>query len=565
MQEYASHVPLPDSDLSISELGSDVDFSAGLSNSSKGYVDVQSWLPEPSKDSVLGLAGSLFEATLALFITLARCLAGDKDIPNHTIDSKELLKGVERLFLWGDGFSASSGQLDDILSKSSELQQTVLSTLYELGVTLRNTAIRTCYASGSHGPRGLDVPMRELQGLLEQTSILLYGSDGSDDKDTVSESGSSTSDLSECIEDISTYIDCLMDLSLALEDPVVDVETVDATIPIFQDLETFDVSSPQALAFCRKIRDRFPKLEKWLVERLGENNARRASSLNEARDRSLDIEAIMSEIAKWTIDEPEESVFPSEALFSDSQPKPTETSRSTNLSNSVFEKSNPDSFRRLAPPSKPVRRVTHVPASNASFTTFASFSTKASAISEGRPRVPPLPEEALEGNPFSCLACHQKISIEMTRKDWKKHIFSDLSPYSCTVRTCDSGTELYSLTRTWVEHEAQHRLQDWQGSECPFCDKQSSLMSPQSYYKHVGEHLREISLAALPHSSDSDVESSSSDDKSEDGDDWATVPHFPAPSGTLKRKRPEQSIQDQIALEAMRHGQRILASMDESD
>ncbi|CEI63690.1 unnamed protein product [Fusarium venenatum] len=523
MQEYASHVPLPDSDLSISELGSDVDFSAGLSNSSKGYVDVQSWLPEPSKDSVLGLAGSLFEATLALFITLARCLAGDKDIPNYTIESKELLKGVERLFLWGDGFSASSGQLDDILSKSSELQQTVLSTLYELGVTLRNTAIRTCYSSGSHGPRGLDVPMRELQGLLEQTSILLYGSDGLDDKDTVSESGSSTSDLSECIEDISTYIDCLMDLSLALEDPVVDVETVDAAIPIFQDLETFDVSSPQALAFCRKIRDRFPKLEKWLVERLGENNARRASSLNEARDRSLDIEAIMSEIAKWTIDEPEESVFPSEALFSDSQPKPTETTRSTNLSNSVFDKSNPDSFRRLAPPSKPARRVTHVPASNASFTTFASFSTKASAISE------------------------------------------DLSPYSCTVRTCDSGTKLYSSTRTWVEHEAQHRLQDWQGTECPFCDKQSSLMSPQSYYKHVGEHLREISLAALPHSSDSDVESSSSDDKSEDGDDWATVPHFPAPSGTLKRKRPEQSIQDQIALEAMRHGQRILASMDESD
>lgn len=461
MQEYASQIPLPDSDTSLSEPELEAKFPLGLLDSSEVYVDVQSWLPEPPKDSILGLAGTLFEAILALFTPLARHLADGEDGTDCTIDSKELFQEVERFFLWGDGFSASSGQLDEILSKSSELRQSVFSSLYELGVTLKNTAMRSCYVSHSYKAGGLDVPMRELQVLLEQTWILLYGSDGLDDRDAVSESGSSANDLAECFEDISTYIDCLMDLSLALENPAFDLEAVDATIPIFQNLETFDASSPHALAFCRKIRDRFPKLDKWLVERLGENNAVRASALKEARERCLDIEAMVAEMANCTVDEPEESVLPSEALFSDSQPKPTETTRSTNLSDPVFDKSKPDSQRRPAPPFKPTRRFPHVPASNASFATFASFSTKASAITDGRPRVPSLPEEALKGKPFSCLACHQKIAIKMTRKDWKydTRLYGFGSPSLRLLLThCDTGG-IYSqiLAHTRVPYEPAPR------------------------------------------------------------------------------------------------------------
>ncbi|UZP32328.1 hypothetical protein NXS19_000144 [Fusarium pseudograminearum] len=471
MQENASHIPSPDSD---------VELPSRLLDTSEVYVGVQSWLPEPSKNSIPGLAGTVFGAILALFIPLARYVEDDKDGKHIAIGSRNLLHEVERLFLWGDGFSASDGQLDEILSKSSELRESVLSSLYELGVTLKNIALRTCYTSESNKTRGLDAPMRELQGLLEQTSILLYGSDSLDGRDAMSESGSSTTDLSECFEDITAYIDCLMDLSVALENPVLDLETVDATIPSFQNLETFDVSSSQALTFCRKVRDRFPKMEKWLVERLGENNARRASALKEARERCLDIE----------------------------------TASSTDLANPVFEQSNINSSRRPVS----TRRFAHIPASN------ASLSTIASSITDSRPRVPPLPEEALEDKPFSCLACHQKIAHKMTPKDWKRHIFSDLSSYTCTIRTCRLETKLYSSTRGWVEHETQHRPQDWQGSECPFfCDRKSTLTSPESYYKHVAEHLREVSLAALPHGHDSDAEASDSDGKSKNGDDWATV------------------------------------------
>lgn len=39
---------------------------------------------------------------------------------------------IERLFLWGDGFGACDGSLDDILDKSAELKINVLSLLSEL-------------------------------------------------------------------------------------------------------------------------------------------------------------------------------------------------------------------------------------------------------------------------------------------------------------------------------------------------------------------------------------------------------------------------------------------------
>ncbi|KAF5004498.1 hypothetical protein FDECE_9010 [Fusarium decemcellulare] len=476
-------------------------------------VDVEGWLPEPSKDPTPRLAGALFEAILALFTHLARAFSDQQLDPTHSIDSGGLLREVERLFLWGDGCSVGDGQLDDILSKSSELRHSVFSSLYELGVTLKNTALRAYVSSDNHAASGLEGLVKELHSLLEQTSFLLYGSDGLDDHDTISDSGSSINELVECFEDISTYIDCLMDLSLALENPVLDPEPTDTNVLAGRSLEIFDVSS-HALAFCLKIRDRFPKVEKRLVERLGEANALRASVLTDVRERMEALEhvdTVVPDKAGWVIDCPEESCIPSETLFSDSQPKPTVTTRSTVPPDSIFDTSNPDYPAQLPTPREPISRTVHIPASDASLVSFASFSTKASAITSGRPRVPPLPEEALEGKSFSCLACHQQIAGGISRKDWKRHIFEDLSPYVCTLPGCKSETTLHKSTRAWVKHETEHRAQDWQSSECLFCDKGSFSVSSSSYYKHVAEHLREISLAALPHIPESDIEDSSSE------------------------------------------------------
>ncbi|RYP71834.1 hypothetical protein DL771_004546 [Monosporascus sp. 5C6A] len=460
-------------------------------------VDVRSWLPEPSDISTLGLAGTLFEAILNLLTLLARhATQGEHDeVPCSY--SNTLHQEAERLSLWGDAFSASNGQLDEILSKSTELRQSVVLPLYELGVTLKDGAMRTVL--GKSGDSKLEDPLRELRRLLEQAAVVLNTSDGIDDKDRVSESGFSTSVMDDFLEDISTYIDCLMDLSLALENPVIDLEPADSAS---QNLETFDVSSPQAMAFCRKIRDRFPKPEKWLVERLGEGNACRALALKDLREGLLDSQTSEPEIRKVSV-ELEGSVLPSEGLFSDSQQKMTETTLSTFRSGSIFDKSIPD---------------LQVFDDSASFVTSASFSTTLSAVNMGRPRLPPLPEEALEGRPFSCLACHQTLTGGLTRSEWKKHIFSDLRPYMCTVKTCELEFKRYGSTQTWVKHEAEHRPPDWNGSVCPFCDKRGPLTSASAYYKHVADHLREVSLATLSQ----DLAPDEEDESSDGGDDTMT-------------------------------------------
>ncbi|KAF4459336.1 serine threonine kinase [Fusarium albosuccineum] len=354
--------------------------------------------------------------------------------------------------------------------------------------------LRTYLPSDSHGGSDLDDLVKLLHSLLEQTWFLLYGSDGLDEHDTISDSSSSINELVECFEDISTYIDCLMDLSLAIENPVLDPEPTDPNLPASQSPETFDVS-PHALAFCRKIRDRFPEVDRWLVERLGEANARRASALTEMRERRealTHLNAMISEKADWSVGGQEESCIQSESLFSNSQPRATETTRSTIPPGSIFDTSNPDYPRGPPSPRNPIRHAVRRPSGTLSIVSFASFSTKASAITEGRPRVPPLPEEALEGKTFSCLACCQEIHGGITRKNWN----------------CTSDTKLYNSTLDWIDHEARHRPQGWQSSQCPFCDKKFPSVSLSSYYKHVANHLREISLTALPvpQSPESDAE-----------------------------------------------------------
>lgn len=98
-------------------------------------IDDQAWLPEPSDISQPVLASDLFQAILSLFITITQQVA-------QTKHSRRLRSEIERFFLWGGDFSVSDGQLDELLSKSFDLRQAVLSILYELGKVVRDDLLR---------------------------------------------------------------------------------------------------------------------------------------------------------------------------------------------------------------------------------------------------------------------------------------------------------------------------------------------------------------------------------------------------------------------------------------
>src|SRR5204863_7195033 len=110
---------------------------------------------------------------------------------------------------------------------------------------------------------------------------------------TPSGSDASEYEVTEILEEISIYVDCLLDLSPSLDNPALDIQVADQ--PLTQAKESFTVSSTEGLIYCRKIRDRFEVLPKYLVERLAEANVLRAAVLREMRSRPTKHEAPISD------------------------------------------------------------------------------------------------------------------------------------------------------------------------------------------------------------------------------------------------------------------------------
>lgn len=198
------------------------------SNGLQVAVDAQR-LPEPSLISLHGLAGDLFKAILGLYIVITQQAS-------QTKHSRRLHSELERFFLWGEGLSVSDGQLDDTLSKYPELRHTVLSTLYELGKVIKDDLLRVIGGTTHSEEYGSSAEFvltdlaqsdmtRELQRLLKNAATVSIVPKARADFESGSDDGFTRDDLDEILDDLATYIDCLMDLSLALESPIVDLES----------------------------------------------------------------------------------------------------------------------------------------------------------------------------------------------------------------------------------------------------------------------------------------------------------------------------------------------------
>lgn len=436
-------------------------------------IDVGTWLPEPCQVSLSGVAGSLFEAIVAVLITITRA-APQKE-------AARLRSELERLVLWGGSFSLSDGRLDELLSRSSELRHAILSALCELGKVVKDDLQpalvgeqKDCSASPSH-------TTEDLQLLLEKAASVLDVSD-----ETLSDDGSLRSDVDEIFEDLALYIDCLMDLSPALDSPILDPEL---DRPLHRHIETFNVSSSQAQVFCRHVRDRFPKMAKFLVERLGEANAVRADRLKAIRDRATEPRAVSTHALRNLLD------GTSKQAHSDNGPKMTASSAySTHLTESVFDEPHSTAKDKAF-------------GDDCSITTFATNSTSVSTLQKHRPRVPPLPNEAAEGKPFKCLICHYHLARINTRAAWKKHVFDDLQPYVCTIQECTKPRTRFQSSLEWANHEATH-INNRANTKCPICVGDKDLSEPAGYFKHIAEHMREIALAVLPPNLEADEDDS---------------------------------------------------------
>lgn len=95
------------------------------------------------------------------------------------------------------------------------------------------------------------------------------------------------------------------------------------------------------------------------------------------------------------------------------------------------------------------------------------------------------------------------------------HIFDDLQPYVCTAPGCEEEVKTFKDRIAWARHEAGHRTTEEAPRICPFCPKSREAGPENSYYRHVGHHLREIALAVLPQGNETEDEDGSDSSRSD--------------------------------------------------
>lgn len=120
--------------------------------------------------------------------------------------------------------------------------------------------------------------------------------------------------------------------------------------------------------------------------------------------------------------------------------------------------------------------------------------------------IPPPPKASADGTPFECPYCFVIISIENPTR-WARHVFSDLMPYVCIIEDCPTPHRLYESRREWFSHfQTDHFIatSSSMNIDCALC--MSSIPLGKQFERHVGRHLEELALFALPRSDDDENE-----------------------------------------------------------
>ncbi|KAK3989641.1 hypothetical protein QBC44DRAFT_327351 [Cladorrhinum sp. PSN332] len=177
--------------------------------------------PDMSGAPDLGRASLFYKAVLHLFGKLVQAANNihPPPLPRALLD--KYMAELYRLHLWGDEFSASSTELDKHLTKSVKLHDSVLLILEQLSRALRFD-LTQLLAPSLLPDDALDDALRKMDGLQKALcKTERASSEDSDCDDDESLTGSENLGLSgeSILEDITTYVDCLMDLHDVLNSP----------------------------------------------------------------------------------------------------------------------------------------------------------------------------------------------------------------------------------------------------------------------------------------------------------------------------------------------------------
>ena len=126
--------------------------------------------------------------------------------------------------------------------------------------------------------------------------------------------------------------------------------------------------------------------------------------------------------------------------------------------------------------------------------------------------IPAPPENSKGGAPFACPYCYFTVSVP-SKRSWTAHVIEDAQPYICTETTCATPDKVFVMGYDWRFHyQAAHTsapMNDtyWQSENdaiCPLC--RDVFDSHKAFVSHVARHLQELALFVLSRSNeDSDI------------------------------------------------------------
>jgi RhoGEF domain len=286
------------------------------------------------------------------------------------------------------------------------------------------------------------------------------------------------------------------------------------------------------------VREKFPAAEEFLINRLGMAISKRRKYLRyrELHAAKLSRGLPVETAAEIGATDPQEiQVLEAGTILS-------ETTATTFAEASAFGSEHVE-CNANDPNLSGLRRSRSI----ATVATETSYAT--SLRNEGRIRMPSMPLEASAGQYFECPFCRKLDSVSSTHA-WMKHVYKDLQPYLCTFEQCKTPQKTYESRGRWFDHELQQHRRVWTCSGhcsqmfrsrdefeihvrkyqpgglateqfplfiescsnplygedaefvCPLCTDQLHGGSPLE--KHLGRHLEEIALFALPQN-DSDT------------------------------------------------------------
>jgi hypothetical protein len=350
-------------------------------------------------------------------------------------------------------------------------------------------------------------------------NIPTHQNDGDNERDSLrSDKKSCAEETSNIAKDLGKHIFSLMELVPSMENTLAQIKGKVST-PTRVD---FTVSEP-AWPYASHVRDKFGKADPRLIQRLGQANWERHIKITERLDEDADAYSK----ATQGINEAK-SIFTPSSLFHDSG---LGSSSHTIHSNNVALRpsssaSHPRYSHRLRVPLTPSEVQKGIP--------FAC-SICGHVLHKIKSR-----------NDWKYDDPESSINISGELIDNRVHVFADLQPYMCTFPSRRDEFVTFPTRKSWADHEfSYHRVdKHWlcprcpdelpstdrwkehlahehgitysgltyqaaietaedtvprphETQQCPLCFEVPGH-SQKSFINHVGEHLEEIALAALP-------------------------------------------------------------------